>query len=502
MATTDFVNGTVVQADWLNDVDEVVYGLPTSGGAGLVGTSKAGAGAVVRSVADVQDRRTSPSDYGTIAQMMTAERATRRVIELDRTLHALPATLAIDVVTPNSENGLIFRGSGWSLASNTSSSGFSGYGLTSPLIQIAATEPTDAPFVFEDLGIFGSESAPVSSGQDGISGRVNNLTLNRALIKHMGRHGVNITESWSSVFNGGMIFGCFGNGLHLLDAANRMSIRDVQAFGNGRSYTNPNQANMFLFSPSNISYGAVIDNVDVSYSGFVEYGAAQISSLTVSSGIATMVFTAAHGRSNGDSIAVKRTGNLALDGDFAYTVTVVNPTTITFPTSAANGTYSSTATSVGPFSSGLFMVGHHGVTLRNFYSEDNMGFAAYVGQCRGVTFEGGFVLNSKIFIDSDNKGVQIGGIKFQGTGGLKTVEANQRAEINVLSSNVFEDGATWERGAYFMLDGVRYGAGQPTTGTWQVGERLVRVPQVVGQPKAWVCTVAGTPGTWVSEGNL
>lgn len=41
----------------------------------------------------------------------------------------------------------------------------------------------------------------------------------------------------------------------------------------------------------------------------------------------------------------------------------------------------------------------------------------------------------------------------------------------------------------------------PTTGTWAVGERVVRTP-VAGQPKAWSCTVVGTPGTWVSEGNL
>lgn len=42
----------------------------------------------------------------------------------------------------------------------------------------------------------------------------------------------------------------------------------------------------------------------------------------------------------------------------------------------------------------------------------------------------------------------------------------------------------------------------PTTGTWNVGDRIVRNPPVVSQPKAWSCTVAGTPGTWVSEGNL
>lgn len=35
-----------------------------------------------------------------------------------------------------------------------------------------------------------------------------------------------------------------------------------------------------------------------------------------------------------------------------------------------------------------------------------------------------------------------------------------------------------------------------------VGERIKNTVPVVGQPKAWVCTVAGAPGTWVSEGNL
>lgn len=42
----------------------------------------------------------------------------------------------------------------------------------------------------------------------------------------------------------------------------------------------------------------------------------------------------------------------------------------------------------------------------------------------------------------------------------------------------------------------------PTTGTWRVNYRVEKYPPVVGQPKGWVCTVAGTPGTWTSEGNL
>jgi hypothetical protein len=44
MADTTFVNGTVVQADWLNDVNDLVYGLGNPTGAALVG--KTGAGTV------------------------------------------------------------------------------------------------------------------------------------------------------------------------------------------------------------------------------------------------------------------------------------------------------------------------------------------------------------------------------------------------------------------------------------------------------------------------
>jgi hypothetical protein len=42
----------------------------------------------------------------------------------------------------------------------------------------------------------------------------------------------------------------------------------------------------------------------------------------------------------------------------------------------------------------------------------------------------------------------------------------------------------------------------PTTGTWARGDRVYNVTPTVGSPKGWRCTVAGSPGTWVSEGNL
>lgn len=62
-------------------------------------------------------------------------------------------------------------------------------------------------------------------------------------------------------------------------------------------------------------------------------------------------------------------------------------------------------------------------------------------------------------------------------------------------------------GRYFdqMLDGglVRTtGTAAPSTGTWKVGDYCRKTNPSAGQPKGWYCTVAGTPGTWVSEGNL
>jgi hypothetical protein len=44
--------------------------------------------------------------------------------------------------------------------------------------------------------------------------------------------------------------------------------------------------------------------------------------------------------------------------------------------------------------------------------------------------------------------------------------------------------------------------GAPTVGTYAVGDIVFNAAPATGQPKSWVCTVAGSPGTWVSQGNL
>lgn len=63
-------------------------------------------------------------------------------------------------------------------------------------------------------------------------------------------------------------------------------------------------------------------------------------------------------------------------------------------------------------------------------------------------------------------------------------------------------------GCYIQNDGGTiveyYGNAAPfnANNTSAVGDRVVQSVPAVGQPKGWRCTVAGSPGTWVSEGNL
>jgi hypothetical protein len=42
----------------------------------------------------------------------------------------------------------------------------------------------------------------------------------------------------------------------------------------------------------------------------------------------------------------------------------------------------------------------------------------------------------------------------------------------------------------------------PATGTWRVTDVVMNSVPTSGQPAGWVCTVAGTPGTWLAMANL
>jgi hypothetical protein len=84
------------------------------------------------------------------------------------------------------------------------------------------------------------------------------------------------------------------------------------------------------------------------------------------------------------------------------------------------------------------------------------------------------------------------------TGG--TLPARLRALAAYALDNVFIPSAwtPWNDG------GVNYGTTPPTAGTWERGRRLINdtFNIAAGAPSEWVCTVAGTPGTWKTFGSI
>ena len=106
----------------------------------------------------------------------------------------------------------------------------------------------------------------------------------------------------------------------------------------------------------------------------------------------------------------------------------------------------------------------------------------------------------------------------------QTIPANVNVQVEngypiTLDHNLVINGK-FECGLYRAFTGastVTFGAGSiryyepvwfnsstqpPAANGFAVGTITKNIAPSVGSPKGWVCTVAGTPGTWVSEGNL
>lgn len=212
---------------------------------------------------------------------------------------------------------------------------------------------------------------------------------------------------------------------------------------------------------------------------------------------------------------------------------------------------------IGACNSGIYVFGNNsidltvtnvnisGATASSFYHPSgNPGGVVDINDCRwansggyhwvdqsgtatyGVTFNGGFFLNAGF----PNTSAGSRNFGFNTTGNVRFYNSLiGRTSTDAIANNFFENNGT---GDFILTDctftalaapgspeisgaqlvkiagglGNRYrqyyAPTAPLTGTWSVGDRVFNTVPSVGQPKGWLCTVAGTPGTWVSEGNL
>lgn len=112
----------------------------------------------------------------------------------------------------------------------------------------------------------------------------------------------------------------------------------------------------------------------------------------------------------------------------------------------------------------------------------------------------------EVHVDAAHSAEIYGPVFFRTAAG--SVSENEGAEVSYHFASVPPSSRP---GIAYLPPGVALGIGTskftigsaaPTTGSWQVGDRVFNSAPAVGQPQGWVCTVAGTPGTWVSMGNL
>jgi hypothetical protein len=125
---------------------------------------------------------------------------------------------------------------------------------------------------------------------------------------------------------------------------------------------------------------------------------------------------------------------------------------------------------------------------RNYYYDnilDGFHYGFYIANGRDVSLFNNKTVNSTgagLIVIGDDTGVELVGNSF---------DSASPSELSSLTRS-FGSG---ERARV-------YNTAPPTNLTWQVGDRCYNSSPAIGQPKSWVCTVAGSPGTWTSEGDL
>lgn len=94
---------------------------------------------------------------------------------------------------------------------------------------------------------------------------------------------------------------------------------------------------------------------------------------------------------------------------------------------------------------------------------------------------------------------------FTANGGISAASASEALISNVQSIN--NVGAMALPARHYSRKNAAgavttHGAAAPTTGTWARGDRCENSAPAIGAPSGWVCTTAGSPGTWRALPNL
>lgn len=145
------------------------------------------------------------------------------------------------------------------------------------------------------------------------------------------------------------------------------------------------------------------------------------------------------------------------------------------------------------------------VTIANNYCVSATG--SYVAMDLSA-IEGGTVVGNSLLSDSQvplriNSCTEVRG---SANRAICTNGGNSVSTTGTCTASYFDDSNYYNKFVLNAGTGINFerrgNSGLFTGGADAVGDRVIQSGPVVGTPKSWSCTAAGSPGTWVSEGNL
>ena len=84
--------------------------------------------------------------------------------------------------------------------------------------------------------------------------------------------------------------------------------------------------------------------------------------------------------------------------------------------------------------------------------------------------------------------------------GLQKIHSGATADLRISSPIIATLGSKFN--SIPQIQDLYLNSAIPTTGAWSVNDVVYNSAPAAGQPQGWVCTVAGTPGTWKAMANL
>lgn len=511
MTSKTFTSGTVIDSAWLNDVNGATY---NSSGV----YTPAGTGAVVSTVQSKLRESVSVKDFGAVGDGVTDDTAAIQAaitasrgkrLYLPKGAYKISSPLVITTLTSGSALPIELYGDGYDSNGGNGGTYITNSSGTTDAIQITNNGGVDTAILLHGFGIYGLGGAVATAGYGVNVNNCANVRLKDLWIQGHGQAGVFFFKCYGASIEDSYVFKNRIWGIRCNQAFNLGNIRRCKVYSNGYVWTSQT-SNIALSGSGNQNLGVVIEDTDFSYAGsdlaWYKRSDSTLVSIVCSGTIATATTLTAHDRASSDKVFITgATVQTTLNSKYQETITVTGANTFTWPSSTPAGTYTESTLQVAPYSVGLSVVDTYGITIGG-YAEDCSGPAMYIGattnsfDIKGGYYQGGSA-GGLIVIDDASAG-KISAARFNGpNAGIYGGLAMRPHAVDVQSSCSYSSNASFFS-TFAMTDGLYFYSTAPTTGTWSVGAYVKQKAPSVGQPKGWYCTVAGTPGTWVSEGNL